>query len=596
MLLSPLSQYMSADSSHRPLAKITILDVIAGNHFLAQFGTPARGKAVQGIHWGGKYLNIGLSKELPSDLALRSLREKSQTAVSTKQQVEQRNALMTVTRFAGGHLECGKWDYVNGELTFMSHFQDHRNGTITIGHKQAILLLGSSEVEQCRIDINFHDCEDIVLEKSSIILNLHFAPKIYLIRGEDEISTLLDNLNLGRNVQKQGRKKKARHPAMSRLHQTVAGACWTYRFQLTNPADLSTIRTLLNSNGRMCSIHLLNTRVQLPDRNFEDDFERLQYLLTMTDRFGSQPFSLRFQLDRLARNGYLSPTKVSSLLPVVADLHDVFGLQPVLSAIRRLSREMPFAGPETEPLNLSLGNLEHLLRSYCAQYEPTSPSDPYELTKRYAHMNLIHKLIVTPSGLRLEGPEVEPTNRVLRSYPSATDAFIRVEFRDDDGAPVLHEARTDLTHIFHRRFRFVLDSNILICGHAFSFLGFSHSSLRSQSCWFMRPFIDDTKTFVLAELLLKRLGNFESIRTPAKVHTTYSQATMLSLSANIFRSVLRGLGRTLQTPTLRSISTPARYTSSLLYSGMVATLAMAWAPSHLSSFKKCTASMELDDC
>lgn len=510
----------SADLASRPLAKITILDVVAGNRFLAQYGTPFRGRALKSIYWAKNYLLISQSRDLPSDLALQSLREGSQTAVTTKQHVEQRNALRTITRFTGGQLECGAWDYVNGKLTFMSHFQDHKKGTITIGQKQAILLLGTGEVEQFRIDINFHDCEDIVLEKSSIILNLRFAPKIYLIKGEEDIHELMQGLKVRGNAQQSGRKKKVRVPALSHLHATVVGTCWTYRFQLTNSNDLSTIRILLNQNGRMCSVHLLNARNQRPNHTFEDEFNRLQHQLTMTGLFRSKPYSLRFQLDRLARNGYLSPVKVCALLPVVAKLHTAFGLQPILSALRRLSREMPFAGPETEPLDLALANLEQLLSTYCSQYDDASPTDPYELVKRYAHVNLVHKLVVTPSGIRLEGPEAEPTNRVLRSYSDAIDAFIRVEFRDDDGATVRYEARTDLSHIYNH-FKKIISSNVIICGQAFSFLGFSHSSLRSQSCWFMRPFVDDTKTLVFAELLLKRLGDFESIKTPAKVQSFF---------------------------------------------------------------------------
>lgn len=506
-----------ANQPRSPLAKITILDAAAGKRFIADHNAPRQVRGRRRIHWGGRELAIGESRDKPSELALQSLRESSRGAVSTTHEVQQRNAPRANTRFPGGQLECGRWDYIGGQLTFISHFQDYRNGDITIGRKQAILMLGPSGSDQCRIDINYHDTEDIVLEGSSIILNLRFAPKIFMIKGEDEMATLMQHLSLGSN--KPGRKKKIRVPAMSTLHAAVTGSCWTYRFMLTNSADVSSVRKLLGMNGRMCSIHLFDARRQLPlaGHTLADDFGQLQHQLTMSNKFGSKPFALRFQLDRLARNGYLTPSKVIMLLPVVTRLLEAYSLQSVLTALRHLARELPFAGPHTDHLQLSIDNLDTSLRFYCAKYDEASPTNPYELAKRYAHVNLIHKIIVTPSGVRLEGPEAEPTNRVLRTYSYATDAFVRVEFRDDDGAAVRYEARTDLTPIYHQRFKDVLDTNVLTCGSAYSFLGFSHSSLRSQSCWFMRPFVDTDRELMLAELLLKRLGDFEGIRTPAKV-------------------------------------------------------------------------------
>lgn len=392
-----------------------------------------------------------------------------------------------------------------------------------MGRKQAIIMLGTGGSEQCQIDINYHDCVDIVLGASSIIFNLRFAPKIYLIQADQGIDDMMRNLALGgRQTQKPVQKKKIRLPAMNTLHASVTAACWTYRFKLTNGSDLSNIRNILNKHSKPYSLHLFDPRMQRPDRLFSEDFKRFQRQLADAHVFGSKPFPLRFQLDRLARNGYLTPKKVSSLLQVVSSLLETYDLQPVLWALRRLSRDIPFAGYDTDPSELSIGKLEEDLQMYCTEYDQSSPTNPYELAKRHAHVILIHKLVVTPSGVRLEGPEAEPTNRVLRSYSHTTDAFIRVEFRDDDGAAVRYEPRTDLSRIYHERFKGVLDSNVYICGYEFSFLGFSHSSLRSQSCWCMRPFVDSNKGgIVMAELLLKRLGDVESIRTPAKVSQSY---------------------------------------------------------------------------
>lgn len=144
-----------------------------------------------------------------------------------------------------------------------------------------------------------------------------------------------------------------------------------------------------------------------------------------------------------------------------------------------------------------------------------SPENPYELTKRHVHINLIHKILVTPCGVYLHGPEPEPTNRVLRRYASHIDNFARVVFQDEDGSSVRYDPGASQDVIYHERFKGVLDGGVIIAGRVFSFLGFSHSSLRSQSCWFMSPMIMEGG-MKLPNHILKELGDFKNIRVPAK--------------------------------------------------------------------------------
>ena len=115
----------------------------------------------------------------------------------------------------------------------------------------------------------------------------------------------------------------------------------------------------------------------------------------------------------------------------------------------------------------------------------------------------------------LTGPEPEPTNRVLRRYAQSSDNFIRVVFQDEDGSSVRHDPSSDHSRIYNERFKFILARSINIAGSGFSFLGFSHSSLRNQACWFMRAFIRDNR-LMLAKMVLSDLGNFSAIRIPAK--------------------------------------------------------------------------------
>lgn len=259
----------------------------------------------------------------------------------------------------------------------------------------------------------------------------------------------------------------------------------------------------------------LATDTVLPEMQMRLSFVMLANELADTYRSGSLPFQTRYQIERLARNAVLSPLRVMQLLPKIKSLHETYGAEPTSHAIARLSRQLPFAGPDVEASEFSLARLEKTLEDSAGSYDRFATDNPYTIARRHAHIKMIHKVIVTPTGLYLEGPEPEPTNRVLRRYGDKTDNFIRVVFQDEDGASVRYDPRAIQESVYNGRFKQVLDSSIIIAGSGFGFLGFSHSSLRSQSCWFMAPMVLDGR-LTYAPQVLKLLGNFEVIRTPAK--------------------------------------------------------------------------------
>ena len=130
---------------------------------------------------------------------------------------------------------------------------------------------------------------------------------------------------------------------------------------------------------------------------------------------------------------------------------------------------------------------------------------------------------MTPTGCYLEGPAHEPRNRVLRKYAAFTDNFLRVTFADEDGEPIRFNRQASNEEIFHGRFKKVLGGIINIAGSGYEFLGFSHSSLRSQTCWFMAPFIMHG-TVTHARLVIDQLGDFSKIHSPAKCAARIGQA------------------------------------------------------------------------
>ena len=121
------------------------------------------------------------------------------------------------------------------------------------------------------------------------------------------------------------------------------------------------------------------------------------------------------------------------------------------------------------------------------------------------------------------GPEPETKNRVLRKYAAQTDFSLRVSFLDEDEGSLRLDKNVSPKKIYHQRIKGVLSSFIEVAGRKFKFLGFSHSSLREQTCWFMAPFVHEFEP-LNARGVVARLGDFSSIRSPAKCAARIGQA------------------------------------------------------------------------
>lgn len=521
------------------LANITVLDAKAGQVFLDYYGVapnaPRHIMALRRLHMGGNLIKCSKSHHEPSDLSLQSLQHEKmqQTAITIRNAPpappnntpENRVA----NKFNIDELQCGVWDYssetqqARSNLAFVSHYTDARSGEVIFGQRQAIILFGPDGSGRQRLDINYNDLHDIVLGSygaPTVTFNLTMAPRIYGISAVDELAQLLQSALIGSpRASKPQKPKKMRLPALNAQHAKAVGICWVHRVTLRNDKLLTNVRNLLAKNSRMCPVLSLKTTVQYPSTTLERTLSRLEFELTDQYRFGSKPYLLRFQISRLARNGLLSPVKVLAIIPKISTVYHSHGLNPTVSAIRRLGRDLKHypSGPSSQAQDFSVQALEKLLEKYAASYDGRAPDNPYELAKRHTHINLIHKIIITPTATYLEGPEPEPTNRVLRRYADNTGDFARAIFRDEDGIALRHDPRSNNEVIYHQRFKVdVLQKGILICGKGFSFLGFANSSLRAQSVWFMAPLVNQSRTLSFAEHILKELGDFTNIRVPAK--------------------------------------------------------------------------------
>lgn len=124
--------------------------------------------------------------------------------------------------------------------------------------------------------------------------------------------------------------------------------------------------------------------------------------------------------------------------------------------------------------------------------------------------------------MRLNGPDPEAKNRILRRFPEHTEYFIRVQFCDEDGTDLRFNSRVSNSAIYDR-FKKIMIDGLEIAGKVYGFLGFSHSSLRSHSAWFMAPFVCDGELRTYFSII-RNLGYFGNIRSPARCAARIGQA------------------------------------------------------------------------
>jgi hypothetical protein len=135
---------------------------------------------------------------------------------------------------------------------------------------------------------------------------------------------------------------------------------------------------------------------------------------------------------------------------------------------------------------------------------------------------MVFKVNVTPTGMTLHGPEPEAKNRILRRFPDHTEYFLRVQFCEEDGTDIQFNSRVS-NDVVYRRFKNIFKSGIAIGGRVFSFLGFSHSSLRNHAAWFMASFFQGSKLQTYFSVI-SHIGKFDKIYSPARCAARIGQA------------------------------------------------------------------------
>ncbi|KAL8705424.1 MAG: hypothetical protein Q9201_001448 [Fulgogasparrea decipioides] len=543
---------------HKPrgkgFAKITIShdDVQKGRTFLDLHGQHKPGregfKSVKHkIFHMGQPVNCSQSYNPPDEFVLKSLEKEKSEWRTTKQ-----HNRTHISKPRGGKLkrvydhsiiQCGIMDYAGNDLFFVAHHQEFTAGSLTFGRKSVFIVLNplKSGLPVKQIEIPYHSVESLIVGKTInpyITFSLAEAPRFFEIvpDAETSLANQLGKLGLQSRQKDPHPPQRRRMTAINPSHHAIASTCFCYRFKV-NPTDVLTILALKRLPS--CPDIVRWDVWQIAQDAFPIQMTRLNSVLgAANDQIFS--FETRFQLQKLVQNGYLPPYKVEDLTQVIKVTFSNVEQSTLAAAVRRLTFQIPFPGPGTEASDISLSTLQkHLIENYDTILHEKAYSK--DITEQYDQLASIHKATVTPAGIYLHGPEPEMKNRVLRKYSAFSSHFLQVTFADEGAEPMSYDRTASLQEIYHGRFKKVLGSTITVAGRPYEFLGFSHSSLRAQTCWFMAPFTWGGE-LRYARAVIKDLGDFSAIRSPAKCAARIGQAFSQAFSSvDIPREAFRHL-------------------------------------------------------
>ncbi|EKD15408.1 uncharacterized protein L3040_001776 [Drepanopeziza brunnea f. sp. 'multigermtubi'] len=523
-----IKTYHCRKQIQKRFATVTFLHVQEGQSFLkaygGQFKAPNFSGEQQQLRILGTPVYCTISAKKVNQLLLKSLakEEKDRLTLDEKPATKARTISGTTRSFSFSSVSCGVWGYEGSKLCFIPYFSHnhHGEGVAKFGTRSVVLTLESGE----RLDFLYASTKSITTEnvpKPSITFTLWEAPRIYQSTSNDPIPQLvakMGQMSFGAPKSNQ----RSRVSALGKAHVQTVISCFVYRIALTaEPEELR--KPLLNLQRAPGIPPIIHQQVEVhpPETSFSVQLKRLDEILSDTRNI---PWILAFQLRGLVMNGVLTPEQTRQLIPEVLAIMRRNGVTIAVAAVRKLGTQIPFPGLETQAYQFDTARFQMQLQFNAdrAKKEELKALVDGSISKSENHA-MIHRVTITPSGFYLGGPEYEPMNRVLRQYPKHHDSFIRVSFADEDGEPIRFNPKVSNEKIFQDRFGTFLSTGFHVAGRKFDFLGFSHSSLRAQSCWFMSPFAHNG-SLMYDRVLIQQLGDFTKIRCPAKCAARIGQA------------------------------------------------------------------------
>jgi hypothetical protein len=427
---------------------------------------------------------------------------------------ETRSPIEAAAKFKIKNLSCGHYT-MNGErLIYNSDARYAQSGFAKFTHRHLTIHIP----EFVRLLIPLHTIVEIVSGTSALSMSITVTDTP-IISHPVTLAESFRTLTMDRYTQNNQKWKRA--ASINADHARVVQHSLVYNFDIL-PDNYNHEMNKLRQR-ELLTITPYDLVWKPTAEGYREEHAALRERLKMYTKDNSLPFTVLFQLQKLVDNCYFPAAFVQNVAIMihVLDTRKSGRITISADAIKRMMPKIDYLGPHTEPKDLDLKNVLMKL----VEYERDIQAEKWQriaFINANENMALVHQVIVTPSRILLEGPEWENNNRILRKFPDNHDYFIRVRFTDENGESIFFDPRMDQNEVYER-FKQVMKRGIQIAGRNFSFLGFSHSSLRSQTVWFQAPFHYQESLHTYFSIITS-IGKFSDIRSPAKCAARIGQA------------------------------------------------------------------------
>ncbi|KAL4779082.1 RNA dependent RNA polymerase-domain-containing protein [Aspergillus varians] len=501
--LTPFMKALAIDNwdCEKPRKKsyghIVFLSRFDGEKFLASHGEVHQGysRNKSNLMLLGSHVFCKLSNRQPHEYTLRHLEYEAQERLNPSRIIEEEG---NSTSFILAGLSCGYTTFHQDEFQYVPVVQWNNHGSITF--KKRNIIVNFNIWQRMRIPLSTV-FEIVWSETGSLLVTLTNVPLFFRCEGDS----------------------RTRLSSLDGSHSRIVGQCLVYDFQVAK----------LNLGKKMNQLtegDLSVVRYEFQTMPFFESWQsQLAVLKAELAEYTSNatlPFGILFQLQALVYNAYLPPYVIRDLtrkLATIFKTRKTAGKRPIsVNSMKKLLTLIGWPSPFGDPAAFTTdGLLEMITNSDQDLHDGVIQAD--SLFRRSQNVAYIHRVMVTPSRITLHGPEVEPMNRILRRFPKHHEYFIRVQFCDENGQDIHFNPQINNNEVFSR-FKEVFKDGVQIAGRTYTFLGFSHSSLRSHSAWFSAPFVDDDEKLQTYFTIIKAIGTFSNITSTARCAARIGQA------------------------------------------------------------------------
>ncbi|KAF2115325.1 RNA dependent RNA polymerase-domain-containing protein [Lophiotrema nucula] len=470
--------------------------------------------------------------------SLEKAAEDRQKAKQRTNQPQESKVAFTVTS-----LSCGYYDYSDQELVYIPEVEWRTVEGLAKFVKRAVIIQYQGDNGQMKIEIPNRTIEAMVVSTAptAFTFTLWESPRFFRAEAPS-IVELLAGLSFSQSAST-ATSRLTNLPGGNSDGREPLGLSLIYRVTVSPVNFHELTRRLQDRSQHTIYHHNFAAPISYVPRSLRDGLQEFRMAIREASRV--IPSEVLYQVEALVANGYLLPWTVHGILMKMMRLgkdtaissgkgarSKKFPISP--GAVKQLFSQIPFPGLDVSASVFELNEIWQYIEDN-EENVRKGLNEEYISERGRRNLTMVHKVNITPTGITFHGPEPEAKNRILRRFPNHTEFFIRAQFSDEDGTNLQFNSRVSNDKIY-QRFKRVFNNGISICGRVYGFLGFSHSSLRSHSAWFMAPFVHEGKLHTYFTVI-DYIGKFDQIFSPARCAARIGQAFSetpfaISLAAN----------------------------------------------------------------